>query len=341
MNLAVVGLGLVSPSGMSPAEHVFFARARLPAPPPRVFLDADDQKLAAIFCPVIGARASMAERLGWLGTRALASALAPLREAQIERPALLICAPAPRPGVSADDVAEAERALTLELGGSVAARAAGEAGVFSLLPRAERLLTEGARKGGPTAVVMVGLDSFVSIEALAAELRAESPWSLSSPPPSEGAGALALMLPAAARSFGVPVLGSISGAAVAQGAARDDNDDPVDGAGMTTALRALPGGAPVQMVFGQQAVDELRLREWQIAVARCADRFDPDAVFDSVEAHSGRVGAAAGVMGIAHGMAVYRHGAGAGAQPRSGLFHAWAISRDGTRGIALCRAGAA
>jgi hypothetical protein len=313
----------------------------LPAPPSRVFLDAEDRRLPIVYSPVIGARAPVSERLGWLASRAAAAAASPLTKAGLARPALVAVTAAPRPGLSASDLVEAELAVSLELGGGTAAlRASGEAGVFSALARIERLLAEGARREGPTAAVIVAVDSFVSIEAIAAELAASSPWALSSPPPSEGAGAIAVMAPAAARAAGLPIFGTITGVALTQGSARDDNDDPVDGAAMTAALRELPASPPVQMVFGQQAVDALRLREWQMTAARHAERFDPDCGFDCVESYVGRVGAAAGLMNLAYGLSVYRHGAGPVSQPRAGLFYAWAISRDGARGIASCRAGA-
>jgi hypothetical protein len=133
--------------------------------------------------------------------------------------------------------------------------------------------------------------------------------------------------------WGLQSLGEIAAGAHALGRATDDDDEPIDGAAMTGLLRRMPARGPICGVFGQSTAGLLRLRDWQYAGARCADRFSPE-VFDlCLEGQMGALGAAAGVANLAFAFAMFRHGAAPAPAPAP--FVCWAISRDGTRGMAL------
>jgi hypothetical protein len=215
--------------------------------------------------------------------------------------------------------------------GPAAQRFTGAAGAFAALARIAELLAGGA--GG--AALLVGVDSYAGVDALAERRRRpESPWLLAPPPPSEGAGALLVASAEQASRWGAAAVGEIVASRHAPGRATDEDDEPVDAAAMTGLLRSLPAAAgPIQAVFGQGRAGALRCREWQFTTARCAERLSPTYFDRCLEAEIGELGAAAGVMGLACAFATLRHGAAPAEAGRS--FVAWAISRDGTRGIAL------
>ena len=332
MTLEVIGAGLVSPAGLSSTEHVFFLRAGVTLPARSPFLTAEDRRVPVAYCPWIGARASVAERLERMAEAALAEADPPRPGA--DPIALLLCVPPPRPGLTDADTSALGDRIARRLGARAVTRFQGEAGAFAALGRARSLLSGGAAG----AVVLVAADSLVSPEALADRLaRPPSPYAEAPLDPGEGSAALVLVPPARGRAAGRTPLGTIDAAATAPGAATDDDDEIVDGAAMTAALRALPRGAPARAVFGQARVDGLRAREWEIAVARSAERLHPEHEVYCLEESTGALGAAAGAMHLAYGLAVLRHAATREPTARDAPFYAWAISRDGTRGIAAAR----
>ncbi|MDC0684515.1 hypothetical protein [Sorangium atrum] len=326
MKLTVLGLGLVSPAGASARDHVFFPRAGAPPPPPSPFIGPDGRRIDARYCPWIRPSQADAGRLLALARGAVAEALAALPGGDAAGIPRFVVAPAPRPGLPEGALSELARAL-----GPAAQRFTGAAGAFAALARIAELLAGGA--GG--AALLVGVDSFAGVDALAERRRRpESPWLLAPPPPSEGAGALLVASAEQASRWGLAGVGEIVASRYAPGRATDEDDEPVDAAAMTALLRSLPSAAgSIQAVFGQGRVGALRCREWQFTTARCAERLSPSYFDRCLEAEIGELGAAAGVMGLACAFATVRHGA---APPEAGRsFVAWAISRDGTRGIAL------
>lgn len=338
MRLAIVGLGLTSPAGLTAAEHVFFVRAGAPPPEPSPFLLASGAPARVSFCPWIGARAEMSERLGKLAVAALDAAIAPIEgvkdRVKSKEPApLFVCTSSPRPGLSDAERAAVEGLLARRLGqGASPLRLSGEASVFAALKLAEGRLAD----RGPLAAVIVAVDSFVSAACLADRLaRPPSPWAGRELVPAEGAAAIVVMDPMAAERLRVPVLGQVRSAATASSASSDQDDEIVDGVAMTQLLRDGASGAPLGAVFGQLEVDSLRQTEWLLAAARASARLDPEHESRCLEGEIGAVGVASGAMSLVYGLAWLRHGAARSERAARAPFAAWAISRDGTRGLAI------
>lgn len=350
MKLAVVGAGLVSPWARSLAEHAFFLRAGVPGPPASPFRTADDKPLKGRVCPWLGARADFPTRVGDLARTALTEALAPLLAAGLPLPATVFaCAsrarsapppataphapPGPAPGAQGASVADLVEDALASLGKRVRPdRAWDEAGVFSAIERADKLITEDARR----FVAVVAADSLVTIDALTEWVtRGPGPWGGRRLPRSEGAAAFVVTSPAAARDARLPVLATIEHASTFADAATDADDDPIEARAMTAALRAL-SPRRFRYAYGQTTTDALRSTEWHLATARNRARFDEEHVLGSIEAHVGAVGAAAGAMNLAFGVAELRHRTTRIPFDRAASLLAWSISPDGTRGLAAC-----
>ncbi|RLB63943.1 MAG: hypothetical protein DRI90_05730, partial [Deltaproteobacteria bacterium] len=123
---------------------------------------------------------------------------------------------------------------------------------------------------------------------------------------------------------------------VLEGSSSDEDDEIVDGAAMTQLVNQAAGsGLRITQAFGQHNVDRLRHLSWTFSVSRNCSAFDPLCRFDCVEDAIGRVGAAAGAVHLVYGLATELHGTppfGGG-----GTLAAWAVSRDGTRGLAIAK----
>jgi hypothetical protein len=324
--LSVVSIGMQSPAGACARDHAFFPRAEAPPPAPSAFVLPDERPFwvgHARFLPPSG---NAADRLVALGQGALDEALASLPEEARRDPALLLCLPAPRPGLSMQDLVFVERALAARAGApSFVECFVGAAGAFAALVRAFEV--------GASAAVVLGVDTFFDAAVLAAHVtRPPSPFLRAPLPFAEGAAAIAIMKGEHARRLGIPVLADVLASACRRGRGRDDDDEPVDGEALSTLLRGMPAAGPIRRVFGQGRVDELRSREWDCAVARNAGRFDATCVAECPEAMIGQVGAAAGAFALAQAVTSARHGM---APP--GAAFLWSISADGTRGAALIR----
>lgn len=334
MTLAIVGSGLVSPVGRTTREHAFFVRAFVPAPPPSPFFTADDEQLYVDYCPWIGAAAPIVERLLSMASVALEEAMLPLTDwlgADVRCP-LIVCQSRARPGLGEDEQRAVEQALARSTRATSIDRAFGDAGVFSALGQAESLL----ESGEGTAVIIVALDSFIDVEALRAHVeRPRSPWAEERISPSEACAALIVTRRESARASAIRILGAVIDSAVTLGAARDDNDELVDGAGLTSAVRALRPDRPIHLAFGQAAVDGLRAREWSLCAARIADsHLDPECSFVTFEEAVGGIGAASGAASIVYALSQFRHRIIRKKAALHAPFLAWAISPDGTRGVA-------
>ena len=332
MILAIVGTGLVSPLGLTPREHAFVIWAGVANATASPFLLANGEPAQVAYCPWLGARMSMGDRLLAMAQAALADALQPLHEvATPGRLPLLICSEPERAGVTEAERSRIERALAAMVPAAGIERFPGAAGCFAALSEAKALIAS-----GHSAVVIVAFDSHVGEDALAEiALGAQSPWVREPPPPSEGAAALVVMDVATAHRAGGEVLGVVHAANTATGASNDDNDVPVDGAAMTDLLCSAPAlHVPAPLVCGQSATDPLRQSEWQIAVARAPSRFHPEYELRCIEKDVGVVGAAAGAMNLVYGLATLRHRTTNMHVRDLEPFFVWAISRDGTRGLA-------
>jgi hypothetical protein len=267
-----------------------------------------------------------------MARRALDDALRYLRGTLAgEAASLLLCSAGDPPGLPPAERAELEQSLLRVAGAREVTRFEGAAGVFAALREAEALLANGAH-----AVTLLALDSYVGVDALAERVEnPPSPWGATPAPPAEGAAALVVTTPAQARQLGLTALGVVHYADTATGVSNDDNDVPADGDAMTSLLRqALGLRAATRLVFGQSSVDSLRRLEWQLAVARNPSLFHPEYEMRSIDVELGAVGAAAGAMNLVYGLAAVRHGTTDISMQAVDPFLAWAISPDGTRGLA-------
>ncbi|MDI1451635.1 hypothetical protein [Polyangium sp. 6x1] len=313
MTLSIVGLGLCSPAGALARDHVFFPRANAPPPAPAPFVRADGRPFQVGHARFVPPDLDLPDRLVALGGIALEEA----RGSERGMP-LFVCLPAPCEGLPAaalDDVASRLAAMTES---SRVDRFTGAAGVFDALARIEAHALP--------AAVLVGVDSFFHADRAAAlAARPPGPFEPARLWPAEGAGALVVVRGVRRGAHTILMSKSVLGRGT------DDDDEPVDAVALTNLLGGLPEGAPLRAVFGQARVDALRSREWEWSAARQAAKFHPEAFGVCLEAEIGQVGAAAGVMALAHAFASVRHGV----CPSGSRLLVWAISRDGTRGIAL------
>src|SRR5512145_2542850 len=78
--LSVLGMGLVSPYGITPRDHAFFVRGRLSPAMPLPFVDAQGDPVAANYCRWFGAKLGVDERMERLALTALAGAARPCFE---------------------------------------------------------------------------------------------------------------------------------------------------------------------------------------------------------------------------------------------------------------------
>lgn len=342
--LAVVGIGLVSPLGITPEEHAFYLRAEVHPATPGGFVDGEGAPLRVAYCSWMGARLPVAMRLSSLARAALRTALAPVAGPPLQEAtgrisaAFHLVTSAPRAGLADADSAALEADLAGAFDPPRATRSTGEAAFFGALASAAARL----QQGPVHAAVIVAADSFIGEGALAEWQRLrQMPWEADLPIAGEVAAAVTVMLPAFARRAGIEILATIHHAAIAQGDATDDNDAIIDGAAMTGLLRSLPPmGSPARASFGPHGVGSLRRREWEMAAARLPGHVDSTCDFVCLESRIGLAGAAAGAAGLVYGIAVHRHGAWASPRAADAPFVAWAISPDGARGLAAATVGA-
>ncbi len=338
----IVGSGLVSPLGLGVAEHAFFLRASVGAPPPPGFETAEGERIDAWHCGFLGLSLPMADRLSRLVEIAARQALSPWEAARAATgaqgtPSIGLAFVGPRrAGIHERDASAARSSAARRAGAQIADTLPGAAGAFAALAQARSWLSSGRY----SAVLIVGVDSFAHPDALAEEAeRKESYWCPRSPPPSEGAAAVLI-----ANSDDVPLetrreAPIVLGAATAMGRGNDEDDAILDGVAMTSVLRELPGRG-FDLVVGQEKVDDLRARDFDIARARTASRFREGVEAATLEDETGRLGAAAGVAAIAYASGLLRHRIFPRVGPGACAL-AWAISADGTRGAALLQGGSA
>jgi len=329
VDLSVVGLGLVSPTAMTPRQHAFFIRAESALGSARAFVDAAGEPLGVIHCPWLDPSMPMSQRLAALGTGALQTALGGMGEV-----AAMSCVATPWQALQQEDVAHAEQAMATKCGVSFHARLQGAAGIFAGLATAQQWLAS-----GHPAVALVAVDSFCDLEAVRQRAVNARRWERVPAYLSEAAAALVVTLPGG--EGGRPSLGRISFAGALQGSSSDDDDEIVDGRAMTQLLGAASqhhqglGGLRMTQAFGQHNVDQLRRNCWGYALVRNKEVVDPLCRFDCIEDSIGRVGAAAGAVHLVYGLATELHGTAAFGG--GGQLVAWAVSRSGLRGMAIAQ----
>jgi hypothetical protein len=326
----IVGMGLVTPFGNSPSEHAFFLRAGVPAPPASPFETRDGKRVDAAFCRWMGARVPIEERLALLGERALEASLGPF--AKKAETYIFLCTSMPRPGL---DPSATARLLRYASSHGEVHRFYGDAGALAALREVPYALDAGAR-----VVAVLAVDSLITLGALADRFKnPPSHWDFDPPIPSEGAAAIAFMKPDEARRRDAPICGALLGAATLAGKAHDDNDEAIDGVALTTAMKQVPDKPRASSCFGPWKVDLLRRDDWQLAAARCSERFTQKTEFHCIESKVGRLCAASGLANAAWGVATLRHAATDNAEAAKAPCYVWAISPDGTRGVALLSGG--
>ncbi len=335
LDLQVVGMGLVSPTGLRPEDHAFFVRAGSTLNGPQVFESETGEPIELAHCPWLGAEMPLRERTIALAIQAAQHAIAPWAAQQEQSgqslAAVLTC-PAPCGLFSEGDASAIEAELTARLGLRFAARATGAAGFFTALQSAAHWLASGAEQ----AVLLVAVDSFVSPVLLAERGHVWSRWLRNSPPLAEAAAAVVVSTPAAAQDLGLDSLGRIVFSGADREPACDDNDIPVDGSAMTRLLRnAATIDGTVTQSFGPHNIDRLRQQSFDYAVSRNPGSVASECRLVCVEDDIGCTGAASGGVHLVYGLAVELHRTapfGAG-----GPLAAWSISRDGTRGLCIAK----
>jgi hypothetical protein len=299
-------MALVSPLGLSPAEHLFYLRAEVSPNVSGAFIDADGESLPVRDCAWIPASRPWSSRLRLLAKHAL-SRLGPLPKAT---PIVLIA-----PREAAAPHGELQRFLAL-LGHTVVASYTGQAAFVTALQQSQSLFS-----ATDTDVVLLAVDSQLEPAKLASWLeRRYSTFTRNPLPPSEGAAAIRLTR---AQSSSLVIRAYAS----SQSPARDDNDLPTDGAALTRVFAELGLPPQVPLILGPSDVDPLRGRDWQLASARHHARLDR-AQMPGFEARLGDLGTASGLMSAVYALAHIRHGLAPTAL-------CWARSADGTVAGAL------
>ena len=332
MSLVIVGTGMVSPAGLTPRMNACILWAGALPQTASPFVGPEGDPVQVTYCPWLGARLGMGERMCAMARTVHDDALRPVRAAGLRKAMpLIFCSAAHHPGLDANEDAKLTSGLVEATGARDVRRCYGAAGFFTALTIAEELLSSGA-----PAVAVVAVDSYVGVDPLAELVQSPpSPWGSAPPPPAEGAAALVLTTPSEARRRGLAALGVVHSVGTAVGQSNDENDVLVDGDAMTNLLRKLPRlRAPAPWAFGPFSVDALRQTEWQLAVARNPDLLHPEYEMRSIETELGAVGAAAGAMNLVYGLAVARHRTTEASAEEADPFLVWAISSDGTRGLA-------
>lgn len=314
MAIGVEEMALVSPLGLTPAEHVFFRRAEVSPHASGAFTDRDGEALPIHDCPWIPAARPWSSRVRLLARQALSRAAPSLPGT----PILLV---APAEAVQGD----ADLPRFLSLGGrTITSVRTGSAAYLDAFEEARDLLER------EPEVIVLAVDSLLSRAKIEAwrEIR-YSPFTRNPLPPSEGAAAVRLVSPN--RS---PLAGKVLAFASGQSPSTDSNDVPPDGAALTRALADLGMPAKVPLVVGPRDEDPLRMRDFHIASVRHHGRLEA-AEMPSLEGRMGSLGSAAGLMSAVFALAWLRHDLPLPGPPGKRVAVAWARSGDGETGAVL------
>lgn len=307
-------ISLVSPLGLDPSEHVFFLRGEVTPHTSGAFVNRDGEALPIHDCPWIPASRGRASRIRLLAKQALAR----VKPGSKEAPILLVAPPDALDG-------EADLARFFAMSGHAVRRArAGSSAYVSALREAEEILQK------EPEVVVLAVDSLISKSEIEQWYQIRySAFTRNPIPPSEGAAAMRLVSSARA-----PFAGEVRSFAYAQSDARDDNDNPTDGAALTRVFSelGLPAGLP--LVVGPRDVDPLRARDFHLASARHHATLER-AEMPSFEGRVGSFGTAAGLMSAVFALAWLRHGLPLLDPVEDRVALAWARSHDGTVGACL------
>ncbi len=279
--IVIAGLGAVAPVGLYPESVAAAAAAGVCrfelVESLRDKRGGEPLKLSRLAClPIAG---SVVDRMRWLGARALASALAPLRAADPDdraRIAVVLSLPPERPGLTAKNVASLGRALIEETGLPVVRNLCGvydrgHEGGLTALARAKELLD-----ADRVDVCLVGgVDSYLDLAALdwlADSGRLKGDETPSGIVPGEGAGAVLLSSAGIAARLGLASRGQLVGVALATEPHPWYLGRATQGQGLTRALRgalaALPEKARADVTYCDMTGEPWRAEEWSFAYLR-------------------------------------------------------------------------
>jgi hypothetical protein len=327
LDLTVVGMGLFSPVATTPREHAFLIRSEAAMHAGRPFIDAAGTRLAVLSCPLVDPTLPLIERLSALAAGAIGEALLPLRDwARRGEFVAELCAPEPDATLTSALFDECEQRLAHGHALRFGRRSFGAAACYEALLRAVDTIAQGA-----SAVVIVSLDSAAHADVIAERLVPVQKWVPVPPRLSEAAAAMVVTTAAHASELRARY-GRVRFAATHLGSGTDLDDEPVDGCAMTALVQqAAAGRRAFGNAFGPFSVDDLRRTVWHCAVLRNRGAFALDGDQRCVEHAIGNVGAASGLCHLIYALTCQHHQLLA----HAGGTVAWAVSRDGTRGLGV------
>lgn len=351
--LTVMGVGLVTPAGADVKESVFLYETGTFDVPPSPYQqvpkapylassdeelgeEPDDLRVDVRCCPWLGHRYSLRDRLCSMALTAARDALL-VRTPQGQRPfqgrvhLMTVVSPARR-DLGPDEQNQLQAYLRQELGPVDSSLSTGDAATFDCLRRAEALLSQ----GGVDAVLLVAVDSFISLSAAAARVQFPgSPWAPLLPPLGEGAAALLLTHPHRAREFGSQ-LADITGAGILEGKARHDNEEVIDGLPLTWLLSQVRSRGSHVAAYGPNASSTLGRREWDLALARNRRVLLDDSPVICLEERLGLLGAAATTVSLVFAIGAHYWGAvtfDGVAEGALAPILVWGLGEDSRRGV--------
>lgn len=323
--LAVLGLGLSSPVGLTPKDHAFFVPAKYPSAAPTPFTRTDGSRVRVRYAPWIGAHASFVDRCERLLLPAATGALAEVPNQTLSGGPLLFCADRKRQ----TELEPVRDALARKLGASTTLAFSGCAGFFDALVHASQEVKK------HSVVAVAAVDSAIDLELLTeCEERKPSYWSQTFPPPGEASAVFLVTARENAARLRLPSWGTITKAGLQAGTSSDLDDEPVDGNALTRLMRELPFARPAKTVVGPMHCGDLRRREWFNAMPRCHAQLDDNHQLRCLELATGYLFAAGGAASMAFTLASFRHQAFLNHVHSQDVAFVWGISEDGTRGAA-------
>lgn len=281
------------PLGLTSRQVAMCARARKSLPVETRYLDRMGHPIAVAQYLPLPDTVHGHDRLVRMAAPALRDAWIE-REGEGPRDAVPLVLALPAPGRADDDprfgpafieALAARTRLPLDLRSSLAIRA-DHAGFAQALEGATAMLS---RPGGPRAVMVGGVDSYLHPGVLAAldeDYRLHTPSNDNGFIPGEGA---AFALLAREPLHAIRPLGALR-RVVLDTEDTVGTDAPNTARAMTAILRAMRADGPVPWVLSDVTSERHRVREWTLAATRVLD----DTVDDRLTDHTGDLGAASG-----------------------------------------------
>lgn len=312
-DVVVVGVGMMTPVGLTALETAAAVRAGTARFTPIPFYDAAFQPFTVAEVPEDGlppllpqlAQRPFTSRVA----RMLRLATAPLVECAAARPAdqlrlpLALALPETETNIPLN-AAEFLAALALQTDGCIDparsdASARGRAGGVGVIGRA----VDAIRAGAMPFALAGGIDSYRDLYVLSTldrDLRVKSNRTMDGFIPGEAAAFVLLTTREKATSARLPILAALTGAGLAMEPGHLYSNEPYRGDGLANAVGALlargaPPG-PVQEVFSSMNGENHWAKEWGVAFLRNRGAFNPDHGMHHPADCYGDAGAAAGAL---------------------------------------------